>query len=191
MKLEWVYNLNSFRKRGTFESFFDHRSSLIMQYSNGDITKREFLEYNYDLVRRANLKPFLRVDSYEKGMYNYQYYNVLAKYYNMLAKEVKNTRKHQRYYTYYLNKGNNYYHEKDRAALSLLKFLEFQRVEAYFIKVKSKRLRDKLYEIVLLDYEEAIFHSKATWLLDILRDEGVFIEDKKESLIDSYINERY
>ena len=95
--LEWVYKLNSFKKKGLFETFFENRSSLIIQYQNGDLTKREFLEYNYDIVRKSNLKPFLKVDSYEKGMYNYQYYNVLAKYYTMLAKEIKNTKKHQKY----------------------------------------------------------------------------------------------
>lgn len=162
-----------------------------MKFTNGDISKRQFLEYNFDLVRKTNLKPFLRVDSYEKGMFNYQYYNVLAKYYNMMAKEVENTKKHQRYYSYYFNKGNNYYHEKDRSTLSLLKFLEFQGVEAYYIEVESKFLRDKLYEIVLLDYKEAIFHSKAKWLLDELKEANVFIKDKKESLIDGYINEKY
>lgn len=174
-----------------FETFFDNRSSLIVQFKNGDISKREFLEYNFDFVKKMNVKPFLRVDSYEKGMYNYQYYNVLAKYYTMLAKEIKNTRKHQKYYVYYLNKGNNYYHEKDKAALSLLRFLEFKGVEAYFIKCNSRLLEDKLYEIVLVDYKEAIFHSKAIWLLDILKAENVFIEGKKISLIDEYINERY
>ena len=191
IELEWVYTLDSFKKKGLFETFFENRSSLIVQYQNGDLTKREFLEYNYDIVRRANLKPFLKVDSYEKGMYNYQYYNVLAKYYTMLAKEIKNTKKHQKYYVYYLNKGNNYYHEKDKAALALLRFLEFKDVEAYYVKVESRLLKDKLYEIVLLDYKEAIFHSKAQWLLDILKTEGVFIEGKKVSLIDEYINAKY
>jgi hypothetical protein len=174
-----------------FETFFDNRSSLIVQFKNGDITKKEFLEYNFDFVQKMNVKPFLKVDSYEKGMYNYQYYNVLAKYYTMLAKDVKKTKKHQKYYPYYLNKGNNYYHEKDRATLNLLRYLEFQNVEAYFIKVQSRFLQDKLYEIVLLDYKEAIFHSKAIWLLDVLKEEGVFKEGKKVSLIDEYINEKY
>ncbi|NLY44376.1 MAG: hypothetical protein GX053_00040 [Tissierella sp.] len=183
--------MSIYRRKSVFERFFDNRSSLILQFGNGDLSKREFLEQNFDLVRKSNLKPFLRVDTYEKGMFNYQYYNVLAKYYTKLAKEIKNTRKHQKYYSYYLNKGNNYYHEKDKAALSLLKFLEFRGVEAYFVKMESKFLRDKLYEIVLLDYKEAIFHSKALWLLDILREEKVFIEEKKVSLIDGYINETY
>ena len=84
-----MYNLGIYKRKGIFDDFFDNRSSLIIQFSNGDITKREFLEYNFELVRKTNLKPFLKVDTYEKGMYNYQYYNVLAKYYNMLAREIK------------------------------------------------------------------------------------------------------
>ena len=186
-----MYILSYYEKQGIFSTFFENRSSLIVQFKNGDISKREFLDYNYDLVRKTNLKPFLRVDTYEKGMYNYQYYNVLAKYYTMLAKENRNTRKHQRYYSYNLNKGNNYYHEKDRAVLSLLKFLEFKGVEAYYVNAESKLLKDKLYEIVLLDYEEAIFHSKSIWLLDELKAGGVFTEIQKKSLIDGYINEKY
>ncbi|WP_042682677.1 DUF6648 family protein [Anaerosalibacter massiliensis] len=179
------------RRRGLFDNFFDHRNSLIIQYKNGDISKREFLEGNFDFVEQMNVKPFSQIDSYEKGMYNYQYYNVLAKYYTMLAKDMKREGQSDKYYTYYLNEGNYYYREKDRATLQLLRFLDFKNIEAYFIKVESKFLKDKLYEIVLKDYEYAIFHSKSKWLLDILRKEGIFIEGKKVSLIDEYINETY
>lgn len=179
-----------FKRKGIFETF-ENRSSLIIQYSNGDITKKEFLEYNFDFVQEMNVKPFSRIDSFEKGMYNYQYYNVLAKYYTMLAKDIRRDGKHSKYYTYYKNMGNEYYHQKDRATLQLLRFLEFKNVEAYFIQVESKFLQGKLYEIVLLDYKEAIFHSKSYWLLEILKKEGVFIEGKKKSLIEDYINERY
>ncbi|HSH35196.1 DUF6648 family protein, partial [Schnuerera sp.] len=146
-----------FKRKGIFETFFENRSSLIIQYANGDITKKEFLEYNFDFVQEMNVKPFSRIDSFEKGMYNYQYYNVLAKYYTMLAKDIRRSGKHDKYYIYYKNIGNEYYHEKDKATLQLLRFLEFKNVEAYFIQVESKFLRDKLYEIVLLDYKEAIF----------------------------------
>jgi hypothetical protein len=183
--------LAQFKRKGIFETFFQNRSSLIIQYTNGDITKKEFLEYNFDFVQEMNIKPFSRIDSFEKGMYNYQYYNVLAKYYTMLAKDIRRSGKHSKYYTYYKNMGNEYYHQKDRATLQLLRFLEFENVEAYFIQVESKFLQDKLYEIVLLDYKEAIFHSKSYWLLGILKEEGVFLEGKKKSLIDGYINERY
>ena len=123
-------------------------------------------------------------------MYNYQYYNVLAKYYTMLAKDVRRYGKHDKYSKYYRNIGNKYYHEKDKATLQLLRYLKFKNVEAYFIEVESKFLADKLYEIVLLDYK-AIFHSKSQWLLKVLKEENVFVDEKKKSLIDDYINERY
>lgn len=187
-----MYDLHLYSvSRGGFESFFDKRSSLIVQFENGDISKKEFLEYNYDLVMHMNLKPFFKVDSFEKGMYNYQYYNVLAKYFTMMAKEVRNTKKHNKYYNHYLNKGNHSYHEKDKATLDILSFLEFEGVDAYYIEMNSKLLNDKLYEIVLLNYKEAIFHSKSSWLLDILKEKGVFKDKKKVSLIDGYINESY
>jgi len=31
------------KKRGVFEDFLEHRSYLIGQYTNGDLTKKEFL----------------------------------------------------------------------------------------------------------------------------------------------------
>lgn len=179
------------RRRNLFEEFYERRSFLIRQYEMGDLTKREFLEENFDSVRRLNLKPFSRIDSFEKGMFNYQYYNSLAKYYRMLAKDVRHTRKHNRYYNYYFNKGNNYYHEKDRATLKLIEYLDFEGMEAYYIKVESKGLKGKLYEIVLHDYKEAIFHSKAEWLKEILIEREIFVEEKRKSLIDDYINQVY
>lgn len=195
LKLEWVYilesYLNMYSRKGMFESFFEDRSSLIVQFKNGDITKREFLEYNYGIVTKMNIKPFFKIDSFEKGMYNYQYYNTLAKYFTTMAKEIRNTKKHQKYYVYYLNKGNNFYHEKDKAAVSLLKYLEFKGIESYFINCESKSLKNKLFEVVLVDYKEAIFHSKAQWFLDVLREEGVFEEIIKPSLIDEYVNGSY
>lgn len=187
-----MYDLDFYsRKGGIFETFFAQRSKLIVDYRDGVIDKKEFLHYNYDLVMKTNLKPFLRIDTYEMGMYNYQYYNVLAKYYTTMAKEIKNTRKHQKYYNYYLNKGNNYYTEKDKAALALLEFLDYKGIEAYYVEVNSKSLRDKLYEIVLLNYEEAIFHSKSQGLLDKLKENDVFIDEQRKSLIDAYINQTY
>ena len=179
------------RSNGIFEAFFKNRSRLIIQFREGEITKKQFLEQNYELVRKMNLRPFLRIDNYEMGMYNYQYYNVLAKYFTMLANDVKDTRKHQRYYNYYFNKGNNYYHEKDKAAMDLIEFLEYKGIEAYFINLNSKSLNGKLYEIVLLNYKEAVFHSKSIPMLNKLKENGVFQEGQKTSIIDGYINETY
>jgi len=43
--------------------------------------------------------------------------------------------------------------------------LDFKGIEAYFVKVKSKNLRKKLFEIVLLDYDNIILHSKSEAIL--------------------------
>ncbi len=174
-----------------FDNFFKQRDSLIRGYGNGDISKREFLEANYNSVQEINIKPFARVNSYEKGMYNYQYYNVLAKYYNMLSKEVEDDFNLREKFREYRESSNTYYEKKDQSTLKLLKYLNFEDVEVYFVTTESTFLNNKLFEIVLNNYEFAILHSKSTWLLRVLRDERVFTETKKISLIDGYINEKY
>ncbi len=179
------------RDGGIFDTFFKRRSYLIKELEDGKITKKQFLEHNYNLVRRANMRPFLRIDTYEMGMYNYQYYNVLAKYYKMLAKESKNSKRSSKNYKDYINKGNNYYNEKDKATLALLEFLGFENMEAYYIDMNSRSLNGELFEIVLLNYEEAIFHSKSKKILAILKDKEIFEDRIKKSKIDKYINETY
>ncbi len=186
-----MYDLGIYKRKEMFTDFFAKRSDIIQKYARGEISKKEFMEENYTLIRRSSIRPFLRIDTYEKGMYNYQYYNVLAKYYNMLAHEAKDFRRNQRQYNDYLNKSNNFYHEKDKSTLGLLEYLNYEGVEAYYIDMESKRLEGELYEIVLLDYEEAVFHSKAKWLLEELKEAGIFKERQKPSIIDSYINSRY
>lgn len=178
-------------KYNIFNEFFEHRDMLIVQYMNGDITKKEFLEMNYDFIKKMKVKPFERIDSYEKGMYNYLFYNMMAKYHRMIAKEIKDKGKHLVYYKKYIDDADYYYNEKDKTTFRLLRFLNFENVEAYFIKMKSSILENKLYEIVLKDYEYAVFHSKSIWLLNVLKKEGVFLENKKKSVIDYYVNEKY
>lgn len=179
------------KRKSIFDRFFEHRDSLIVQYTNGDISKREFLQLNFDFIQKMRVRPFSKIDSFEKGMYNYQYYNMLAKYYYMLGVDLKREGKHYSFFKNHINKAHYYYNEKDKSTLSFLRYLEFKNVDAYFIKVQSENLKDKLYEIVLKDYEYAIFHSKSNWLLKILRQEGVFCEEVKRSLIEGYINEKY
>ena len=76
-----------YRKKGLFESFFEYRSFLIMQLENGDMDKPTFIRENYDFLLRIGATPFARVNSMEKGIFNYQYYNIMAKYYRSIAKK--------------------------------------------------------------------------------------------------------
>lgn len=183
--------MEKYESDSVFDTFFDNRLSLIIQYANGDITKKEFLEYNFNFIQDMNIKPFVKIDSYEKGMYNYQYYNTIAKYYKMLANDLWRSGDCGEEHIYYKQMGNEYYDKKDKSTYQFLRYLKFKNVEAYFVNVESKSLNNKLYEIVLLDYTEAIFHSKSLWLLEVLREENVFIEEKKDSIIDYYINQKY
>ena len=45
------------------------------------------------------------------------------------------------------------------------------------------KLIDKIRDI--------LYDSKAIWLLDILKEEGVFSDKRRISVIDEYINETY
>ena len=57
------------------QKYFVYRQSLIDQYIKGDMSKREYLDRNFDAVLALNIKPFKNVDSVDKGLFNYQYYN--------------------------------------------------------------------------------------------------------------------
>lgn len=183
--------MKDLRRQNAFDKFFENRSFLIQMYENNAISKREFLELNYDAIRKTPIKPFVKIDSFEKGLFNYQYYNSLAKYYKTLASELRYSKNYKRDRNSYMNKCYHFYHLKDLSSFKLIKFLNYEGVEAYFVETKSNSLKGKLYEIVLSDFEQAVFHSKAEWLLEELREAGVFVEGRHQSVISNYINEVY
>lgn len=178
-------------KKGLFESFFENRSFLIAQLESGDLNKVQFLNANLEFLQRIGAKPFVKLDSMEKGIFNYQYYNIMAKYYISTAEDIEKRGKHMKIANSFRNKANDQYHKKNITISKMLKLVDYENVDAYFVKSKSKKLNNTLYEIVFYDYKEAIFHSTAEWLLDILKENGCFIEGKYKSLIDEYINTRY
>ncbi|WP_129600850.1 DUF6648 family protein [Anaerophilus nitritogenes] len=179
-------------KESVFDKFFDNREGLIRQFRKGDITKKEFIEEHYFFIKGLKLKPFKNgINSFEKGIYNYQYYNMLAKYSYMKSKDSKLQQKHPQLIERLRKDSQYYYSQKDKTTLKLLEYLDFHNVESYFVKVESKALENRLFEIVLKDYEHVILHSVSEWLLIRLKEEGVFISQKRRSLIDKYINERY
>ena len=169
------------------QKYFRYRQSLIDQYKKGDMTKREYLQMNYDAVINNGINPFKNIDTVEKALYNYQYYNALAKQMKSISTEsgmeyeIKND---------YREKSDYYYYKKDKATMKVLKMLDYRNIEAYFVKVRSKYLKGKLFEIVIPEYN-VILHSTNNLILNNLRDEGVFTEGSRISLIDEYINHRY
>ena len=176
-----VFNLNA------LEKYFRYRQSLIDQYVKGDMTKREYLQANYEAVVYNDIKPFKNIDTVLKGLFNYQYYNARAKEKKQAStiRDLSFDEKKE-----YLDSCNYFYSRKDRATLKVLELLEYKGVEAYFIKVRSKELRGKLFEIILTDYN-MILHSTNELILKRLVEEEVFSEGSRKSLIDGYINQRY
>ena len=178
-------------RKTTFDQFFEERDALIYQFSKGDISKKEFIEEHYYFIMRLKLKPFKIIDSFEKGIYNYQYYNAIAKYNRLRAKDKKLAEKHPELVKGILDEVKAAYRNKDDSVIRLLRFLKYENIEAYFIKAKSEYLDNKLFEIALLDYEGVIFHSISRKLLEELKREGVFENVRKKSKIDEYVNRKY
>jgi len=183
--------MNRIPKKTTFDQFFEEREALIYQFSKGDISKKEFIEEHYYFIMRLRLKPFQRIDSFEKGVYNYQYFNAIAKYNKLRARDKKLAEKHPELVKGLLENVKTAYRSKDDSIIKLLRFLKYENLEAYFIKSKSEYLDNKLFEIVLHDYEGMIFHSISRRLLEELKGEGVFTEVRKKSKIDEYVNNKY
>ena len=159
------------------QKYFKLRQALIDQYIRGDMTKSEYLSRNLDAVMGLNIRPFKIIDTVDKGLFNYQYYNALAK------DAVSYAGRHD-------GEAALYYKEKDRATVSILRLIEYKNVTAYFIRVRSKYLKGKIFEIVLNDYN-AIMHSKNAFILANLQKAGVFTDGTHTSLIDGYINQKY
>ena len=130
-----------------FEKFFFNRDDLINRYATGSMSKTEFIELNYKFITDLKLKPFEgKLDDYKKCIFNYQYYNILAKYCNLKAQDLefydpKQSRS-------YKKEEFEYYKLKDSATQAMLECVEYQNVEAYLLKLNSKRLSGELFEVV-------------------------------------------
>lgn len=135
--------------------------------------------------------PYININSYEKAMYNYQYYNAVAKYYRMLASSYRFDKKKKRNYNDCLNISNNYYDQKDGVILDILRLKDYKEIEGYYVECNSKSLMNTLVEIVVKDEKEAIFHTKSERIIEKLKEKSIFDEKLRASLIDGYINERY
>lgn len=172
-------------------SFDTWRKESIDLLTDKKIGKNEFLEINYQYIKKLDLKPFSNISSILEGVYNYQYYNIMAKRSNSLAFDLYNNPKKKRKYKNFINNRENYYCLKDKASLRLLELVEFNDIEAYFIKLKSKRLTGEIFEIVLKKYDKLILHSKNKEILRKLIDNKCFDKNPRESKIDSYVNRSY
>ncbi|VEJ35481.1 Uncharacterised protein [Aedoeadaptatus ivorii] len=174
-----------------FEHFLERRNALIAAYERGDLDKKEFLECNLRDLNNSNVRPFLVIDRLEKGIFNYQYFNALAKSYRMEARKARIKPRSNRKYCRCLSLANKYYGKKDETILEILEFMEFREVYGYFVHCAGKNLDGRLFEIVFPAYPEFILHSTSKKIYDALLRNEAFLEETLRSKIESYINDRY
>lgn len=175
-----------------FDKFFEHRDYLNRQFHQGDITKKEYIEQSYYYLTDMGQKPYKIVDNKFKALYNYQYYNMTAKFYQLRLREMVKYGKHPEKEKELSAKIQGYYYNKDRSTIKLLELLDYNDVHGYFIRVKSKELRNKLFEIVITsDDLTAVLHSVNPVIAERLIEHNVFDKKSRKSEIDGYINSRY
>lgn len=180
--------MNENEKLKLFETFRKESIDLLEE-SKQD--KETFLSSNLAFLEKLNLKPYTSINNVRQALYNYHYYNLLAKKSNLEAQKLIHNPKKKKLYLKCINQRENYYYLKDKATLSLLELLDYNNVESYYINLKSTRLKGSIFEIHIKSLDQAILHSKNKIILQKLREHEVFLEEERQSLIDSYVNKTY
>lgn len=178
-------------ERKKLDLFENWRKESIDLLSDSIIDKDEFLDRNYNFLINLSLKPFSKITLLEEAIYNYQYYNIMAKAANAKAFKIQNISKKKKIYTRLINDRENYYYLKDIATQAIIDTVGYDNIESYYIKLNSKRLTGKIFEISVRSCDKLILHSKNKKILEKLKASDAFCEDIKESLIDSYVNKSY
>ena len=191
-----VYPMTGSRGKGKRPSndvlvrFIEGRNRLIDSLEAGELDKSAYLEAQYQALLELDALPCSgALQSFEEGLFNYQYYNVLAKRERIQSKdeEYRNpeaSRKHR-------NQSDRHYTLKDRETVKILELIKYEHVQAYFIETPARFLNGKLIEIVVENQERAVFHTADEGIINRLVRAGVFAEGIRPSVIQSYIESDY
>lgn len=172
------------------DRFIQGRNRLIDCLESGDLDKSAYLEAQFQSLLELGIKPCSgAIVSFEEGLFNYQYYNVLAKRERIQSKdeEFRNPEASRRH----RNQADRHYALKDRETVKILEWIKYQHVQAYYIETPARYLNGKLIEIVAEDYERAVFHTADEGIINRLVRAGVFSEGARPSVIRSYIESDY
>lgn len=170
--------------------FIAGRDRLIDGLEAGEMNKSAYLEAQYQALVELGAVPRKGgLRSLEEGLFNYQYYNILAKRERIQSKdeEFRNpeaSRKHR-------NQSDRHYALKDRETVKILEFLNYEHVQAYFIETPARYLNGKLIEIIVDTYNRAVFHTADEGIINRLIRAGVFYEGVRPSVIQAYIASDY
>lgn len=169
--------------------FLEYRCQLIDDLNEEKISRDDFNYKNILFIKSLELRPFSIIKNYEQGIFNYQYFNVLAKE-ALTNAEMSRRNKIIKKEKYFLNLKDNYYSKKDQATLALVKLSKFNDIEAYYINTNSNSLNGKLFEIHFKNKEKCILHSKNKIIKDLLIKNNIFKDEYRNSLIDQYVNNK-
>lgn len=171
------------------EKFIEYRSKLINKLDNKNLSKEDFTHENALFINSLELKAFSQIESFEEGLYNYQYFNLLAKeaLSNAEFSKKSNNKKREKYY---LNQKDNYYTQKDNATIALINICSDEEVIAYYINTNSFSLKGKLFEIYFPKREKCILHSMNEDIRKKLIDKNLFKNEFRDSLINEYVNSK-
>lgn len=167
--------------------FIELRNKYIDLLNSKLISKSEFNHMNNEIFSKINLRPFSVLDSFEKALYNYNYYNSKAKICLEEYNRHKNSGNAKKAKLANNNKVNNY-DLKDKAIIAMIKFEDSCNIKAYNIFINSKSLDSKIFEICFIKKERIILHTLNENIKNILIKLNCFDDTKRESLISSYIN---
>ncbi|WP_297376151.1 DUF6648 family protein [uncultured Helcococcus sp.] len=174
-------------EKDKLDRFIELRNLYIDLLENKSINKQEFNHKNNEIFQLINLRPFVVLDSFEKALYNYNYYNSKAKLdmenYNR-HRNSKNNRKAR----IALNNCSNNYCLKDDSVMAMISLESPQYIDAYYINMQSKKLADQIFEINFTNKYRIILHTKNIKIKNTLEAMGCFDEKYRDSLIASYVN---
>ncbi len=176
--------------KDVLERFIAGRDRLIDALEACELDKSAYLEAQYQAILELGSVPRRGpLESIEEGLFNYQYYNVLAKRERIQSKdeEFRNpeaSRKHR-------NQSDRHYALKDRETVKILELLNYEHVQSYFIETPARFLNGKLIEIIIDNNERAVFHTADEGIINRLVRAGVFAEGIRPSVIQAYIESDY
>ncbi len=190
MTIDNEINAQSSGPDNIYDDFMVFRDLLIDKLEAGQIDKNQFLEESYQYFEHLS-KPIIGkpLSSYAEGMYLYQYYNAHAKvekatYQRLKYKEPFEAVEHRK-------ASDKFYKLKEQTSLGILKFLNFEGVEAYYIQSDSKKLKHKLIEVLIKDHERGILHTLDSTVIDALKKNNCLDFRARTSKIDEYVNTKY
>ncbi len=170
------------------DKYKEKRLSLIHSLERGEIDKNEFLRRTDEIFKDVDhIEPNV-INTIDEALYFYQYFNSKAK---SAVMSMKGLNKNSYEYKNLSSFVDEYYEAKENVIYKFLRLLDRDDYEAYFVKLASSKLKNRLIEIDVHALEKVILHSMSTKNLRYLRSIGKMDNEIRVSKIDDYINNKY